>query len=125
MSPERQEGQMSEAGPNVAERRAHPRVPTRFSVHCRRLGRGGVDRAVEVVDLSMGGVRITAPAALHLGDVVELMVDEGAGPFTLSGLVVSISAVGAEARYGHIAFTRITPLVLEQIAHLVDDKRRT
>ncbi|MBW3611175.1 MAG: PilZ domain-containing protein [Actinobacteria bacterium] len=60
----------------------------------------------------MGGVRITAPAALQLGDAVELTVDEGAGPFTLSGLVVSTSADGVEARYGHIAFTRLTPLVL-------------
>ncbi len=116
---------MTEAGPSVAERRAHPRVPTRFSVRCRRLGRGGVDRAVEVVDLSMGGVRITAPAALQVGDLVELTVDEGADPFTLSGLVVSTSADGVEDRYGHIAFTRLTPLVLEHIAHLVEEKRRT
>lgn len=116
---------MSEAGPSVAERRAHPRVATRFSVHCRRLGRAGVDRAVEVIDLSMGGARITAPAALQLGDVVELMVDEGAGPFTVSGLVVSTSEDGVEARYGHIAFTRVTPLLFEHIAHLVEEKRRT
>ncbi len=53
----------------------------------------------------MGGVRITAPAGLQLGDVVELTVDEGADPFTLSGRVVSTSADGVEARYGHIAFT--------------------
>ena len=114
---------MSAAPPNAAERRAHPRVPTRFVVNCRRLGRGGVDGDVEVVDLSMGGIRITAPPGLQLGDVVELTVREGADPFTLSGLVVSTSSDRVEARYGHIAFTRLTPSTLEHIADLVDSIR--
>ncbi len=108
--------------PDAAERRAHPRVASRFTVICRRLGRSGVHQYVDVLDLSMGGVRITAPPALQLGDVVELTVDEGSDSFDLSGLVVSTSSDGDEARYGHIAFTQLTPSTLEHIADLVDSK---
>ena len=113
---------MSTAVPKAAERRTHRRVPTRFTVNCRRIGRSGVDEAVEVVDLSMGGVRITAPPALQLGDVVELTVHGAADPFTLSGLVVSTSSDRAAIRHGHIAFTRLTPPTLEHITRLIDSK---
>jgi hypothetical protein len=113
--------QMSGAAPDGAERRAHPRVLTRFNVHCRRLGRGGIDEDVEVVDLSMGGIRITAPGELQSGDVVELTIHEGQQPLTLSGLVVGTSP-GGGVRYSHIAFTRLVPTTLEHIGALVDRK---
>ena len=105
----------TEAG---AERRAHPRVSTRFSVHCRRLGRGGIDQGVEVVDLSLGGLRISAPAAMQTGDVVELTVAEGSRPFVVTGLVVGTSPEGAD-RYSHIAFTRLEPSTLDHVTQLV------
>ena len=111
----------SGAAPAGAERRAHPRVLTRFNVHCRRLGRGGIDEDVEVVDLSMGGIRITAPGELQSGDVVELTIHEGEQPLTLSGLVVGTSP-GGGVRYSHIAFTRLVPTTLEHIGELVDRK---
>lgn len=102
-----------------AERRAHVRVDTRFDVHCRRIGRDGVDQDVEVIDLSMGGMRITGIRALHAGDVVELTVREAGERLTLSGLVVGSSS-GPSGRCSHIAFTRLAPTTLEQIGHLVD-----
>lgn len=102
-----------------AERRAHARVGARFGVHCRRMGRSGLDRDVEVVDLSMGGMRITGSGELRTGDVVELTISEGGPTLTLTGLVVGNS----QAEVGpcsHIAFTRLAPTTLEHIGHLVD-----
>lgn len=112
---------MGEAAPGGAERRAHPRVSARFDVHCRRLGRGGVDEDVEVVDLSMGGIRITGSGELHAGDVVELTIVEDGEQLTLTGLVVGNSRGGA-GPCSHIAFTRLAPTTLEHIGHLVDLK---
>jgi hypothetical protein len=110
---------MAAAGPDIEERRAHPRVQTRFRVHCRRLARSGVDQDVDVVDLSMGGARITAPAELRVGDVVELTVEERLGNLTLTGLVVGVRTDDG-ARHGHIAFTRLVPAALERIGQLID-----
>jgi hypothetical protein len=114
---------MNEAMSTTEERRSAPRVPTRFPVHCRRLGRGGIDDTVEVVDLSMGGMRIVAPEPLQVGDVVELTVEEGIDPLVLFGLVVG-TTVGDEdgERFGNIAFTRLVPSTLEHIGFLVDLK---
>lgn len=95
------------------------RVPARFGVHCRRLGRSGVDEDVEVIDVSMGGMRITCRGDLRAGDVVELTISEAGAPLTLSGLVVGSSPPGSE-RCSHIAFTRLAPNALEHIGHLVD-----
>lgn len=104
-----------------SERRIHTRVNTRFDVHCRRLGRGGVDEDVEVVDLSMGGMRIAGSGALQTGDVVELTLLESGTDVVLCGLVVG-NSTGAEGRSSHIAFTRQTPTTLEHIGQLVDSK---
>ncbi len=95
------------------------RVPARFGVHCRRLGRSGVDEEVEVIDLSMGGMLIAGGAGLRTGDVVELTISEAGAPLTLSGLVVGNSPEGAD-RCSHVAFTRLEPTALERIGHLVD-----
>lgn len=102
------------------ERRSHRRVAARLTVHCRRVGRSGVDDDVEIIDLSMGGVRITAPERLDVGDTVELSVLEADEALTLSGLVVSTRTSGDDGRYGHIAFTRLGPTTLERIGHLID-----
>lgn len=110
---------MSAETGDTAERRAHPRFPTRFEVQCRRLGRGGAEQDVEVVDLSMGGMRITSPVELYSGDVVELTILETEGPLVLNGLVVG-SSPGSEVSYSHIAFTRVGSSTLEQIGELVD-----
>jgi hypothetical protein len=112
---------MSAATPGVDERRAHPRVPTRLTVHCRRLGRTGIDEDVRVLDLSMGGVRIAAPAELRVGDVVELTVaEEPPGRLTLTGLVVGVRSDDTGPRNGHIAFTRLAAAHLEGIGRLID-----
>ena len=103
---------------SAEERRAHPRFPTRFRVHCRRLGRGGIDQGVEVVDLSVGGLRISSPAAMQTGDVVELTVAEGSDPFVVTGLVVGTSPEGDD-RYSNIAFTRVGPATLDNVTQLV------
>ncbi len=112
---------MGGAMPEGVDRRAHTRVMTRFDVHCRRLGRSGVDQEVEVVDLSMGGMRITSPIELHAGDVVQLTINEDREPLVLSGLVVGSSAGRAE-HFSHIAFTRVGSATLEEIGQLVDRK---
>ena len=101
------------------ERRAHERVGAHFGVHCRRIGRSGVDEDVEVVDLSMGGMRITGSGSLHTGDVVELTISEPGRPLTLTGLVVGRSHAPS-GPCSHIAFTRLAPTTLEHIGHLVD-----
>lgn len=110
---------MTDDAPEGAERRAHVRVEARFGVHCRRIGRSGVDEDVEVVDLSMGGMRITGSGSLHTGDVVELTISEPGHPLTLTGLVVGRSSASG-APCSHIAFTRLAPTTLEHIGHLVD-----
>lgn len=102
-----------------AERRAHERVGIRFGVHCRRIGRSGVDQDVEVVDLSMGGMRITGSGELRTGDVVELTISEAGPSLTLTGLVVG-NSTAATGPCSHIAFTRLAPTTLEHIGHLVD-----
>lgn len=112
---------MGGAMPQSVDRRAHPRVMTRFDAHCRRLGRRGVDQDVEVVDLSMGGMRITSPVELHAGDVVQLTINEDQEPLVLSGLVVG-SSTGRTEHFSHIAFTRVGSTTLEGIGQLVDRK---
>lgn len=114
---------MNQTMSTSSERRTTPRVPTRFTVHCRRLGRGGIDDDVEVVDLSMGGLRIVAPDRLQVGDVVELKIDEALDPLTLFGLVVGMAPGDDDAtRHGNIAFTRLVPSTLEHIGLLIDLK---
>jgi len=102
-----------------AERRVHARVDAGFGVHCRRMGRGGVDGDVEVLDLSMGGMRILGSDELRTGDVVELTISEAGPTLTLTGLVVGNSEAEA-GRCSHIAFTRLAPTTLEHIGQLVD-----
>jgi hypothetical protein len=80
-----------------------------------------VDQEVEVVDLSMGGMRITSPIELRAGDVVQLTISEDREPLVLSGLVVGSSAGRAE-HFSHIAFTRVGSGTLEDIGQLVDRK---
>lgn len=120
-----EDGGIEESGTGDAgqetERRAHPRVGTRFGVHCRRMGRSGIDRDVEVVDLSMGGMRIMGTGELRTGDVVELTISEAGPTLTLTGLVVGNSEIAA-GPCSHIAFTRLAPTTLEHIGQLVDRK---
>ena len=107
-------------GAEGADRRAHPRVDASFRVHCRRIGRRGVDQDVVVIDLSMGGMRITG-GELRTGDVVELTISETSPPLTLTGLVVG-NSVAPAGPSSHIAFTRLAPTTLEHIGHLVDQR---
>jgi hypothetical protein len=103
---------------DFADRRAHPRVPASFTLHCRRLGRATIDEDVEVLDISMGGLRIVAPDRLDVGHVLELTTPE-ADEGKLTGLVVGTSRADG-GKHAHIAFTRVGPPALERIAQLVD-----
>jgi hypothetical protein len=111
---------MSTGQERTVDRRASRRVPVRFTVHCRRRGPNGFAQDAEVVDLSMGGIRITARERLDVGNVVEIVVGEGSDELTLSGLVVATTPQRARTRYAHIAFTRLESSTLERIGALVD-----
>lgn len=111
---------MSAPTPVTDERRAHPRVAADLIVHCRRLGRSGIDQDVPVLDLSLGGLRIEAPQELRVGDVVELTVARVPPQLTLTGLVVGVRPAVDGAHHGHIAFTRVAEDHLERIGHLID-----
>ena len=87
------------------ERRTRPRIPASLIVHCRRLGRTGIDQDVQVVDVSMGGMRIAAPERLELGDLVALTMPKDPIPLRLKGLVVGTTPKDAGVAFGHIAFT--------------------
>ena len=111
---------MSTSEDRSIERRASRRIPVRFTVQCRRQGPNAFEHRAEVVDVSLGGVRITANDRLDVGNVVELTVDEGQEQLTLSGLVVATSPQRSRPRYAHIAFTRLQPSTVERIGALVD-----
>jgi len=111
---------MEARAPWGPERRAGARVPADLTAHCRRLGRSGVDEDVQVLDLSLGGLRIAAPDRLQVKDVVELTMQSDATPLTLRGLVVGTTAGRTGVSYGHIAFTGLGAFGLERVGHLLE-----
>lgn len=103
------------------ERRAHPRVDASFSIHLRRLGTGSRPQpsdVVRVVDLSLGGARVVAPSWVHVGDVVQIVVDD----LGLRGLVVGVTAnrSGQGLRNAHIAFTNMSDPTLAAVSQIVE-----
>ncbi len=101
------------------DRRAHPRVTASFSVRVRRLGTGrrtDPSDVVQVVDLSLGGMRVKAPRWVGVGDVVQIEVDD----LGVRGLVVNVSPRQGPALHAHIAFTNISGPTLAAICEIVD-----
>lgn len=104
----------------LSERRAHRRHPVSFAIQCRRLGprRAESTEQVDVVDLSLGGMRITAPSWADLGNVLEIELD-GVG---LRGLVVGLSGPGPDggATFAHVAFGSLTSEAFGTVLELLD-----
>jgi len=103
-------------------RRRWRRIPVRFSMRCRRLGRGEEEMVVEAVDLSPGGVRLRAPDRLMTGDVVLCWIDAGNGDATagLKGLVVQARRQQEETLCNvHVAWTNLSPEATEELGRLL------
>lgn len=102
-------------------RREWRRVPVRFTMRCRRLGRGDLEMAVEAVNLSPGGVRLRAPQRLITGDVVLFWADSGGGDpaVGLKGLVVQATAHRNGSSDVHVAWTNVSPEGGEELARLL------
>jgi hypothetical protein len=100
-------------------RRAWRRVPMRIPMQCRRLARSETDVAVDVVDLSPGGVRLRC-GGLITGDVVMCSMDGPDGGLRLKGLVVQNRVASGGAPFVHVAWTDISPATLEGLGRLLD-----
>jgi len=104
----------------LSERRAHKRHAVSFAIHCRRLGprRAESTEQVDVVDLSLGGMRISAPSWADIGNVLEIELDGVA----LRGLVVGLSGRGIDGgfAYAHVAFGSLTTEAFGAVLELLD-----
>jgi hypothetical protein len=103
-------------------RRAFRRVPVRFTLRCRRIGRTGFDAAVEGVDLSPGGVRFRARQGLDTGDVVLVTAELTAGDTAVfKGLVVQVLGLdGDSVTEVHVAFTGLSGGAQDDLARLLE-----
>lgn len=103
-------------------RRAFRRVPVRFTLRCRRIGRGGFDSAVEGVDLSPGGVRFRARYGLDTGDVVLVTAAlDGTDEVVFKGLVVQVARFdGGGVDEVHVAFTGLSADAQDDLARLLE-----
>lgn len=115
----------------LSERRAHKRHPVTFAVRCRRLGprRAGATQVVDVVDVSLGGMKITAPPWVDVGNVLEVELD-GVG---LRALVVALSGHGLapgpasttderSAGYAHLAFGSLSDDAFRVVLEVLESR---
>lgn len=104
----------------LSERRAQRRHAVSFAIRCRRLGprRAESTQQVDVVDLSVGGMRITAPPWADIGNVLELEIDGVA----LRGLVVALSGRGHDGgfAFAHVAFASLTSEAFGAVLEAID-----
>ena len=102
-------------------RREWRRVPVRFTMRCKRLGRGEHEMVVEAVNLSPGGVRMRAPERLMTGDVVLCWMDggNGASAVGLKGLVVQASTAANQMGDVHVAWTNLSAESGDELARLL------
>lgn len=102
-------------------RRHWRRIPMRFPMRCRRLGRAEREMAVETVDLSPGGVRLRAPGSLMTGDVVLCSTDGDGSEVRvgLKGLVVQARKQDDRSCIVHIAWTNLSPEAREELSRLL------
>lgn len=103
-------------------RRAFRRVPVRFALRCRRIGRAGFDVAVEGVDLSPGGVRFRTRPGLDTGDVVLVTAPLTNGDeVVFKGLVVHVAAIAtSEVDEVHVAFTNLSTRAQDDLGRLLE-----
>ena len=103
-------------------RRAFRRVPVRFTLRCRRIGRGGFDNVVEGVDLSPGGVRFRSRTGLDTGDVVLVTAAvNGDDAVVFKGLVVQVAGLeGGWVDEVHVAFTGLSTAAQDDLARLLE-----
>ena len=103
-------------------RRRWRRVPVRFQMRCRRIGRAEQEMVTDAVDLSPGGVRLRAPSRLMTGDVVLCSTDAGGVDATvaLKGLVVqSRPQAGKGSCIVHVAWTNLSPEAGDELGRLL------
>jgi hypothetical protein len=102
-------------------RRQWRRVPVRFTMHCKRLGRGEHEMVVEAVDLSPGGVRLRAPDRLITGDIVLCWTDTGDGDTAIGfkGLVVQARPGRGERSHVHVAWTNLSDESRDELSRLL------
>jgi hypothetical protein len=103
-------------------RRAFRRVPVRFALRCRRIGRAGFDNVVEGVDLSPGGVRFRSRNGLGTGDVVLVTAAlNGDDAVVFKGLVVQVAGLeGGWVDEVHVAFTGLSTAAQDDLARLLE-----
>lgn len=108
--------------------RAYPRVPIEERAELRRV-RDTEPEQVVLVDLSIGGARISTPLRLREGEDVTLVVDPSRRmPFTLGCLVIFSNRMLGKIHgdYG-LKFTAVKPGDIERLRKFVagrDDARR-
>lgn len=105
-------------------RRAWRRVPGRWPMRCRRLGRIETDIAVETVDVSPGGVRLRC-GGLITGDVVLCSMDGPDGDLGLTGLVVQTRPGPGGPPFVHVAWTNLSPEDVGHLGRLLDRHDRS
>lgn len=90
-------------------------------MRCRRLGGGDEEMVVEAVDLSPGGVHLSAPADLMTGDVVVCWTDSGRSGSTagFKGLVVQARADRDQRCHAHVAWTNLSAESRDELGRLL------
>ena len=108
-------------GGRTVERRQSPRFQVTLDATCRRLGRD-VESDTATVDVSHGGARISAPAQVSIGDVIQLVVQMPHGiELTLQGLVVQLSDSDPQP-HAHIAFDSLSAAAADLLTELLKEQ---
>ncbi|MGQ0520375.1 MAG: PilZ domain-containing protein [Actinomycetota bacterium] len=102
-------------------RRQWRRVPVRFAMRCKRLGRGEYEMGVEAMNLSPGGVRLRAPDRLITGDIVLCWTDTDGGDTAIGfkGLVVQARPGPNGMSDAHVAWTTLSGESREELGRLL------
>lgn len=101
-------------------RRQWRRVPVRFAMRCRRLGRGEYEMGVEVMNLSPGGVRLRAPDRLITGDIVLCWAATDADTaIGFKGLVVQARPGSNGMSDAHVAWTNLSGESRDELGRLL------
>lgn len=102
-------------------RRQWRRVPVRFAMRCKRLGRGEHEMGVEAMNLSPGGVRLRTPDRLITGDIVLCWTEDGGADTAVGfkGLVVQARPGGNGRCDVHVAWTNLSGESREELGRLL------
>jgi hypothetical protein len=109
-------------GRTDVERRRSPRIAANLDAQYRRLGRDTTTAEVATVDVSHGGVRITASTQMAVGDVLQLVVEMPQGiELTLQGLVVQLTSSDNQ-HHAHVAFDSLSTAAADLLTELLDER---